>query len=110
MGAGLALTALTIYAAVTTRRRDFGRRRALGASRPDIMILILAQSLTVALVGATGGIVAGTILVQRAVAAAPDAGFALAVGVLAVAVAAVAALGPAVVAAYRDPVRILRVP
>lgn len=110
LGAGLILTALNVYGAVTTRRRDFGRRRALGASRLDIVVVVTTQTVATATVGAAMGAVVGTLVVQRIVGITPQTDFALAVACLAVMAAGVAALPPALIAAYRDPVRILRVP
>lgn len=52
LAAGLVLTALSVYGAVTSRRRDFGRRRALGASRLFILGLVTAQTLVAAILGA----------------------------------------------------------
>lgn len=109
LGAGLVLTALNVFGAVTTRRRDFGRRRALGASRLDIIVLVTAQTVATAAIGAVAGITVGSVVVQRILGTAPTAEFGTAVGVLAVIAAAIAAVPPAVIAAYRDPVRILRV-
>lgn len=110
LGAGLVLTALNVFGAVTARRRDFGRRRALGASRLDIVVLVTAQTLATAIVGASAGVAIGMVVVQQVVGTVPNPEFAAAVAVLAVIATAIAALPPAVVAAFRDPVRILRVP
>lgn len=110
LGAGLVLTALNVFGAVTTRRRDFGRRRALGASRLDIITLVTAQTVLTAVVGAAAGVLIGTAVVRQILGILPEPDFGLAVAVLAVIATAIAALPPAVVAAYRDPVRILRVP
>lgn len=110
LGAGLVLTVLNVFGAVTTRRRDFGRRRALGASRLDIVILVSAQTLLTAVVGAFAGVLIGTAVVRQILGILPQADFGLAVGLLAVLATAIAALPPAAIAAFRDPVRILRVP
>ena len=110
LGAGLVLTALNVFGAVTSRRRDFGRRRALGASRVDIVVLVTAQTAAIATVGAVAGIGLGSLVVQQVLGTAPSVEFAVAIGVLAVIAAAAAAVLPAIIAAYRDPVRILRVP
>ena len=110
LAAGLVLAALNIYGSVTTRRRDFGRRRALGASRPDIITLITAQTATTALLGASLGAAAGGLIVNRVLHITPDVDFSVAAATLAVITTTLAALPPALIAAYRDPVRILRVP
>lgn len=110
LGAGLVLTALNVFGAVTTRRRDFGRRRALGASRLDIIILVTTQTVLTAVVGAATGVLVGTAVVRQILGILPEPDFGLAIAKLAVIATAIAALPPAIIAAYRDPVRILRVP
>lgn len=110
LASGLLLTALNVFGAVTTRRRDFGRRRALGASRLAVILLVTCQTIATAIVGAAVGTVTGVLIVQLVLGSAPSAEFSLAIATLAVLATAVAALPPAVIAAYRDPVRILRVP
>lgn len=110
LGAGLVLVALTVYGSVTSRRRDFGRRRALGAGRSTIAALVTLQAFITALVGAVIGAGAGSAIVWRLTGDLPDWAFVLAVSVLAVLSTVIAALPPAVVAALRDPVRVLRVP
>ncbi|GBE21829.1 hypothetical protein BMS3Bbin01_01181 [bacterium BMS3Bbin01] len=49
-------------------------------------------------------------MIWQLTATVPDAGFTVAIAVLAVLAAAIAAIPPAMVAAWRDPVSILRVP
>lgn len=110
LGVGLAVVAVTLYGAVVQRRRDFGRRRALGASRSTLVMLVLVQSLVASGVGATLGTVLGLVAVSRLAGALPSATFTWGVLMLAIVTALVAAIPPAVVAAVRDPVRILRVP
>lgn len=110
LGAGLVLSALNVFGAVTTRRRDFGRRRALGASRHDIILLVTAQTVATAVVGAAVGVGVGTLVVRQLLGTVPHLEFGVAVATLAVLATAIAALPPAVLAAYRDPVRTLRVP
>jgi len=110
LGVGLVLVALTVHGAVTLRRQDFGRRRALGASRGAIVALVAVRNAIVGAVGAAIGVSAGVFLVWRWTGAAPRPLFTLAVAVLAVLATLAASLPPALVAAYRDPVRVLRVP
>ncbi len=89
---------------------NFGRRRALGASRTTIITLITTQTLLVALIGATLGTLIGGTLVRRWTDTPPDLPFSIAIATLATLTATIAAIPPALIAAYRDPVRILRVP
>ncbi len=110
LAAGLLLVALTLIGAVSQRRRDFGRRRALRASRSTVVALVLLQTSAAALVGVAAGGVAGLVLVNRLAGSLPSPGFTFGVVVLTLLTALLAAVPPAVLAAYRDPVRILRVP
>lgn len=110
LAAGLVLTALNVFGAVTARRRDFGRRRALGASRLDIVALVTIQTATIAIAGAILGVLAGTAIVHELVGSTPQPAFTLAVVVLAVLASTIAAVPPALVAAFRDPVQVLRIP
>ncbi|MCI0544123.1 MAG: FtsX-like permease family protein [Actinobacteria bacterium] len=110
LGVGLILVGLTVYGSVTTRRRDFGRRRALGAGRGTLVGLVLTQTLLVAVCGAILGTGIGTWTAWRTAGTAPQASFIIAVAVLAVLIAVAAGVIPALIAANRDPVRILRVP
>lgn len=110
LAAGLVLTALNVYGAVTARRRDFGRRRALGASRPDILTLVATQTTLIGIAGAAVGTTVGAVIVQRLLGTSPAAPFLVAIATLAVITTTIAALPPAAIAAYRDPVATLRVP
>jgi len=110
LAAGLVLTALNVFGATTARRRDFGRRRALGASRLDIAALVTTQTAATATIGAAVGTVVGTVIVELLIGSIPEADFTVAVAVLAVLASSFAALPPALIAAFRDPVRVLRVP
>lgn len=110
LAAGLVLGAITIFAGVQARRRDFGRRRALGATRGQLAALVVLQMLLVAIPGAAVGAVVGAVAAHRLAETWPGWSYPLAVAVLTVVAVAVAALPPAVVAAYRDPVEAIRVP
>lgn len=110
----LGVTAILVAAVgvglVNLRRKDFGRRRALGATRSLIIGLLLAQTLLLSALGALLGTGAATIVLLASRDPLPGASFTLAVGVLAVVISLAAALAPAVLAARRDPLRELRIP
>lgn len=110
LAAGLVLTALSVYAAVTSRRKDFGRRRALGASRGFIVLLVAAQTAFAAVVGGVLGTAISVLVLANTTGTVPDPAFSAAIIILAVLAAIAASIPSAVVAAYRDPVRVLRVP
>ena len=104
------LVAAILYGLVMLRRKDFGRRRALGASQTLIVGLLLAQVSILAAAGAILGSVAALIGLRATSDPLPDIGFIVAVNILAVTVGLIAALLPALAAARRDPLRELRVP
>ncbi|MBA2336239.1 MAG: ABC transporter permease [Acidimicrobiia bacterium] len=110
LGAGLVLVGLTVYGSVTLQRQDFGRRRALGATRTAIVTLVTVQNMLVAMIGTLFGVAVATAVALWRQDLGPSLTFAVAVGVLAVVATAAAAVVPAVIAAHRDPVRVLRVP
>lgn len=110
LGAGLVLVGLAVYSSVTLRRQDFGRRRALGATRSTIVALVAIHYTLVAAAGIAIGTVVGSYLVTRWTNTPPDGEFTLAVSVLTLLATLVATVPPALVAAYRDPVLVLRVP
>jgi putative ABC transport system permease protein len=110
LASGLLLITIVIYGSVTLRRQDFGRRRALGAHRSSIVGLVATQYAVVATIGLTIGITVGTLLVDRWTGAPPNPRFVIAVALLTLITTLAASLPPALVAAYRDPVRALRVP
>lgn len=110
LGAGILLIALNLYGSVMGRRRDYGRRRALGASRPTIVLLVVAQTTLTATVGAALGTAVGVGLIWRITGSPPGAPFPAAIAALALLSATLAAVPPALLAGFRDPVRVLRVP
>jgi putative ABC transport system permease protein len=110
LSVGLVVIAITLVGAVSQRRRDFGRRRALGASRSAILVLVLTQTAVGAALGAALGCAVGLAVVWRLAGSLPSATFTGGVGLLALVTSLVAGVPPGLMAALRDPVRILRVP
>ncbi|QPK80949.1 hypothetical protein G7Y41_07825 [Schaalia sp. ZJ405] len=108
--AASAASIIVVWTVVLLRRKDFGRRRALGASRSAIVGLVLAQVWTLGVIGALAGfaIGIGALGIQGAVIPPPDFNVAVVVGMAAGSV--IAALIPATWAAWRDPLTELRVP
>lgn len=110
LAAAMVLACLVVSAGTIGSRRDFGRRRALGASRGQLALLVMAATLWPALLGAAVGVLAGWAYIGSQLGHLADPQFPVAVGVLAVlGVTAISGL-PAVHAATRDPLRVLRVP
>ena len=104
------LVAATLYGLVMMRRKDFGRRRALGATRTYIVSLLVTQTALLALVGVTLGLAVSTSAAVLLRDPLPEIGFVAALAVLAFSSATVAAVVPAVAASRREPIRELRVP
>jgi len=104
------LVAAILSGLTALRRKDFGRRRALGASRGLIVALLLTQMALLSIVGAALGTAGALVALSLIGDPLPGVPFVVAVAVLATAVGLVAALAPALAAATRDPIRELRVP
>lgn len=104
------LVAAIVYGLVMFRRRDFGRRRALGASKSLVLALVVSQVCGLSIVGSTAGSIVGVAALALGGDPVPPVEYVVALGTLAVAIASGAAFGPAVVASRREPIRELRVP
>ena len=91
------------------RRKDYGRRRALGASRSFIISLLLTQTALLALVGSIIGAILATAILLIMGDPLPGIPFTAAVTVLAILASALGAVIPAIVASRREPIRELRV-
>lgn len=107
---GLTLVALTMTLALSTRRRDYGRRRALGATRSALLALTILEAGIAVTAGTLIGIVTGTAAAIALTDTTPPATFIAAAAVLTLLTGTTAAIPPAWLAAIRDPMRILRVP
>lgn len=110
VGVGSLFLSLIAFGIVQGRRRDFGRKRALGASRVQLVVMVLMQILVPSLLGCTMGAVSGWLAVFVVEGGRPSATFGVSVVVLGILATIAAALIPALLAAYRDPVLALRVP
>ncbi len=104
---GALLIALICLADVLVRRKEIGRRRALGASRGELAGLIVVRTaipaIGGALMGTAGGVAAATIVGYT-----PPWTFSAGVATLATLTSCLAPLLPAAIATAQDPVRILR--
>lgn len=107
LGGGALLVAAVVLADTMLRRPDLGRRRALGASRLAVGSIVLVRVAASALAGAVVGC-AVSISIASLAFGAVDLRFAAATGTLAVFAAIAASITPAVVAAWQDPVKVLR--
>jgi putative ABC transport system permease protein len=89
------------------RRREVGRRRALGATRMTVFAMMVGQ----VFIGASLGSLGGGLISQIAVLEGGD-GYAFTIGTcyLMVVMCCIGAIPGALSAALRDPVRVLRLP
>jgi putative ABC transport system permease protein len=110
LAVGILVIAVTQAATVSTMRRDYGRRRALGASRSAIVASVMIQGGVTALAGALVGTITGLVVVWSTMNSLPSAGFVLSLFTLSIVGALLGSIPPALIAATRDPLRILRVP
>lgn len=110
LGTGLVLVAVTMIGAVQSRRRDFGRQRALGATRGDVVVSVLVHSGLAGALGTVVGLAVGLVATATLTGSLPSWRFSAGLAALTLYVALLGSLPPAIVAALRDPVRILRVP
>lgn len=104
------LLAILLYGLVMMRRRDFGRRRALGATRGLIIALLLVQTAMLAFGGIIVGVGASLLVLAASGDPWPGIPFTAALAVLTVVAAMLAALLPAVIASRREPIEELRIP
>lgn len=95
---------------VILRRKDFGRRRALGATRAWIVSLILLQGIWTSILGSCLGVLSAYIALTLTNSPLPMPDAFTSVGTLGVIVGAVASLVPGIIASTRQPLRELRVP
>lgn len=107
---GIALAAVVVSSGTIGARRDFGRRRALGATRPQLTVLVILATLWPALAGAAIGTIIGWLYLASRLGHAPDWRYPVAVGLLTVIVIVTASAVPAAAAATRDPLQVLRIP
>ena len=110
LAAATALACVVVFTGTIAGRRDFGRRRALGASQRQLTILVMLTTLWPSLIGAVVGTALGSVYLGSLLGHSPDWRFPVSVGVLTVIALVLSSAPPAAVAATRDPLRVLRVP
>lgn len=110
LAVAMALACVVVFAGIVGARRDFGRRRALGATQGQLTALAVLGTLWPALGGTAVGTITGWAYLGSRLGYLADWRFPLAVGILTVLVFMAASAPPAAVVATRDPLRVLRVP
>lgn len=105
LGIGVFFVAAVVLADVLVRSRDLGRRRTLGITRTDLVSLVVLRTSLPAAIGAGAALgVCALVPGLHGIPASTLAG----IGVLSVISAVIAAVPPALYAAHRDPVRVMR--
>lgn len=110
LGGATLATLVNVWGLALMRRRDIGRRRALGATRATIMTLMIGQVTVAALTSAIIGAGIGVALLARGDAPIPNLPYITAVVLALTGISAIAAGIPALIASRRDPLSELRVP
>ena len=110
MGVGAVIIAVTMLSATIARRRDLGRRRALGATRSALVATLLLQAAVGAVVGILLGTAAGLVTLSATTGSLPTWRFTAGSAGLALLLTLATSAPIATHAAFRDPLRILRVP
>ena len=109
LGVAAALVASNLFGLVQMRRKDYGRRRALGASQILIVTLLTTQTTILSAIGAVCGAAIATITSWYFGHPLPGLPFTLAVIVAGILVSILASIIPAIAAARRDPLHELRI-
>jgi len=110
LGVTAFLAAAVQYGSVLIKRRDYGRRRALGATRMLVGAIVIGQAGLQSAAGATIGCALSFVVINAIGDPQPPFSFYTGMGILAVATGVVAAILPAAAASHRDPLKELRVP
>jgi putative ABC transport system permease protein len=109
LGVGALLVSVVVFADTLVRRSDLGRRRALGATRAFLIVMVVLRTAAAAVAGAVV-VLAVTVVLTRAGSLDVPASFVGGTTILAVLAGSAASMPPAVIAAWQDPVRVLRTP
>lgn len=107
LGIGLLLVCAVVLADVLIRARDLGRRRTLGITRTDLVAMVSLRAGAAAVPGIVVAVGVTLALGKDIVDVSPLV--ALPIGLLTLDAVLLAAIPPALVAAFRDPVRVMRV-
>ena len=110
LGASIVVVGFVTFAGTVAERKDFGRRRALGATRLQLCVLVVLSAAWPAIVGASIGALVGWGYLSAALGRVASWDYVAGVAVWAVLATAGGACLPAMIAANRDPLRVLRVP
>lgn len=101
--------AAILYGTVLLRRKDFGRRRALGASQYFIFLLVITQTALTCVAAAVLADAVSVCVILLLSDPLPRLSFVIALNILAISLGVMSAALPALAAARRDPLKELRV-
>lgn len=110
LGVGIIIITVIQLTMTAAKRKDYGRRRALGASRTLIITQVITQTTITAIPAATIGTISGLLILQTNKNITPAVNFTISVWVLTILTTIIAAILPAIASALQDPAKILRVP
>lgn len=106
IGGGL-LMGVVVLADTLMHRKDFGRRRALGVTRSELTLLVTLRTLFAASIGVVVGVIAAFVVNSQTGISLPF-NFVSAISLLVLLCCMAFSSVPALFAAYRDPVSVLR--
>lgn len=110
LAAVTALNAVVLTTLVGARRRDFGRRRALGASRTDVLTMVVTGFGILSVIGSSGGLLLGVLGALAVNWPIPDPGILVAVLTATISSGILSTIPPALSASRSSPLRQLRQP
>lgn len=110
LGIGVILGAVVSFVSVSLRRRDFGRRRALGATRLQLISVVIVAAGIAVITGAVAGSTITLAWFRYANRPIPPLDFILSTMYVTTLLLITSTAIPASFAAFRDPVTALRVP
>lgn len=110
LATAVAVSMTVVWAVVLLKRRDFGRRRALGASKKLIVSLVMGQTLLIATFASIFGTSIGLVWLTATGAPTPTVRFSSALIIAMTVLSTLSSAPPALWAGNRDPLTELRVP
>lgn len=110
LAVGAFATAVTLIGLLGLRSVDFGRRRALGASRGQLLAITLLHVAYAGILGALCGVAASVAALAVLIGQLPGISFIAGASTISILTAIAAATLPAVRAAAKDPVAVVRTP
>lgn len=105
-----AVALVNVLGLVMLRRKDYGRRRALGATQSMVMAIIMGQVLLISSFASLIGVLVGSVWLLFEGSPLPRLDYLIAVVIAFTGLSTIMSAVPGSIAAKRDPIRELRVP